>query len=348
MGSLLFLLLSSSEQERGRLACVLEPLEELALPVTAVAATTDGAEDFTHVLASIVTRIQWTAAETTFHLFRRIVHAISLRNRAGIFVRNGLDPVRHRKRIMKPVLTDLPNPFLRRSRRASRKSASSFGFGEPSTHFHLSAQNAAATSQRDRAGHLDKVYAASGDGCAITWNTGRKTCSVEAGALFFDPSKRCGEGEMTKRKSAKATSAASADSQSRELQEQQWLKGCLSAAYVLDTVGMLHPEKKAKLDSLVFPDQPSWDQAIENEYGINRTFVRSSARRSAHRSTACFYFAGNRLARHRRAPDIPAGVTPAHLISSNQRLHPGWTSRCGSLPIGRRFRHNEWLGKVRV
>lgn len=80
---------------------------------------------------------------------------------------------------------------------------------------------------------------------------------------------------MAKRKGAKPIAAEAADAANEELQQQEWLKGYLSAAYVLDVVGMLHPETKAKLDSLAYPGQASWDHAIEQEYGINRTFVRS-------------------------------------------------------------------------
>lgn len=80
---------------------------------------------------------------------------------------------------------------------------------------------------------------------------------------------------MAKRKGAKPDAAEVADAANEDLQQQRWLKGYLSAAYVLDVVGMLPPETKAKLDSLAYPGQASWDQAIEQEYGINRTLVRN-------------------------------------------------------------------------
>lgn len=51
--------------------------------------------------------------------------------------------------------------------------------------------------------------------------------------------------------------------------------GFLTVSYVLDAAGLLDPRRKAKLDSLSFPGVPSWDESVEGEFGINRTFVRS-------------------------------------------------------------------------
>ena len=53
------------------------------------------------------------------------------------------------------------------------------------------------------------------------------------------------------------------------------LLGCFTVAYILDAVGLLDAEQKQKLDSLRYPNCPSWDAAVESSYGINRTFVRS-------------------------------------------------------------------------
>lgn len=61
----------------------------------------------------------------------------------------------------------------------------------------------------------------------------------------------------------------------QEATEQRWLQGFLLAAYVLDAVEMLPPEKKEKLDSLELSGIPSWRKAVEEDYGINRTFVRN-------------------------------------------------------------------------
>lgn len=57
-------------------------------------------------------------------------------------------------------------------------------------------------------------------------------------------------------------------------EERQFL-GFMTAAYVLDATGHLHPEQKAKLDSLAYEGVPKWDVGVEQHYGINRTFIRS-------------------------------------------------------------------------
>jgi hypothetical protein len=56
---------------------------------------------------------------------------------------------------------------------------------------------------------------------------------------------------------------------------EEKLFGFFAAAYVLDVAGMLDPAKKSRLDSLQVPGCPAWDQAVEQMYGISRTFVRS-------------------------------------------------------------------------
>lgn len=53
------------------------------------------------------------------------------------------------------------------------------------------------------------------------------------------------------------------------------LLGYFTVAYVLNAVGLLDPAKKKRLDSLKYPDCPSWNQAVEDAYGITLTFVRS-------------------------------------------------------------------------
>lgn len=53
------------------------------------------------------------------------------------------------------------------------------------------------------------------------------------------------------------------------------LLGYFTVAYVLDTARLLDPQKKKRLDSLRFPGCPSWEKAVEDEWGVTRTFVRS-------------------------------------------------------------------------
>lgn len=81
---------------------------------------------------------------------------------------------------------------------------------------------------------------------------------------------------MAKKKSAKKGSPK----KSAKLAEDQEitpdkLLGYFTVAYVLDAAGMLDPLKRKRLDSLQFPDCPSWEEAVEQEWGITRTFVRS-------------------------------------------------------------------------
>lgn len=53
------------------------------------------------------------------------------------------------------------------------------------------------------------------------------------------------------------------------------LLGYFTVAYVLDTAGILDPQQRERLDSLKYPGCPTWDKAVEDEWGITRTFVRS-------------------------------------------------------------------------
>lgn len=53
------------------------------------------------------------------------------------------------------------------------------------------------------------------------------------------------------------------------------LLGYFTAAYVLEAVGFLPVWKRERLNSLEFPNCPSWSQAVEDAYKIDRKFVRS-------------------------------------------------------------------------
>lgn len=53
------------------------------------------------------------------------------------------------------------------------------------------------------------------------------------------------------------------------------LIGYFTVAYVLDCGNMLNAEKRKRLDSLVFDGCPRWNEAVEEFYGINKTFVRN-------------------------------------------------------------------------
>ncbi len=80
---------------------------------------------------------------------------------------------------------------------------------------------------------------------------------------------------LSKPKKAKAKSSSKESAKRTEIDQFRWMQGTFAAAYVLDTVGMLNPATKARLDSLEFPGVARWDQAVEQDFGINRTFVRS-------------------------------------------------------------------------
>ena len=51
--------------------------------------------------------------------------------------------------------------------------------------------------------------------------------------------------------------------------------GNITAAYILEAVGLLAPHTKQVLDSLNSPGSSTWEEAVEDTYGINKTFVRS-------------------------------------------------------------------------
>ncbi len=81
--------------------------------------------------------------------------------------------------------------------------------------------------------------------------------------------------EVVQRKKTKSKATVRKSAGETEAEQFQWMRGAFAAAYVLDTVGMLNPNAKATLNSLQFPGVARWDLAVEQDFGINRTFVRS-------------------------------------------------------------------------
>ncbi len=81
---------------------------------------------------------------------------------------------------------------------------------------------------------------------------------------------------MAKKKSVKKGSRkkSATHAEDNEITPDKLL-GYFTVAYVVDTAGMLDPLKRERLDSLQFPGCPSWEEAVEEEWGITRTFVRN-------------------------------------------------------------------------